>query len=198
MTERINITDEMLDELASRAVEYQKAGMSKRAARRRAKNDFYWAKEFGWEDPRLSRRVQMAYQRHSFSPPLIPDAVAETSGSGYAPMTDMTGYIEHINPAVGEEIVLNLHYFVWKFGKPNDGAYRHIFINPKSSLLQKGWGFEIVNRSGREFRMKVTARPVPPVDPQQESKDKEIDELRRMIASFGERLEALSNSNGKH
>lgn len=97
----------------------------------------------------------------------------------YSPTEDMVAYIEYVDPQVGDSITLNLHYFQFKHGKPNDAGWRLAFSD---SLPRRGWKFEVLNTSGKCFTVRVVERPAP------KNVTYSQDEIKAMIAAEARRL----------
>ena len=110
-----------------------------------------------------ARLEKIAYGRRSKAdsdtPPTAP---VVASRNGYQPTDDIEKYLTAIDPAIGEEVPLNLEFLAIKYDKPNDSPYRHPFTGKGSRLIKNGWRFEIINNKGREYRVKIIGKPAPP------------------------------------
>lgn len=200
------ITDEMIDEYVSRYNHYRKEGYKDTPAKRMAKQDFPWTAAFSLDNPVLSNRVGEGYQRNPFVAEPMQNGLAlammeSESKPGdrvdaivYEPVSHVEKYLKEIDPNIGDELVFNLHYEQVLFGKANDSAWRQAFTTPdKNRIGKEGWRFEVLNKSGKEYRVKVIAKPQPQEQVSQEMIM--LEQLKRHVAELEARL---LNGNGKH
>lgn len=161
----LDVVETRTDEPLAMYERLRKEGVGRTEAKEKVKTDFPGL----WEilaDHTSPERGLWGRGIYMIEKELAPDSVgtkrrerkAKAAGDrGYAPTEDICGYLDFLKPQVGDEIVFNLHFFQWKFGKMNDGAWR-LALGSKA-LQDAGWGFEVLDRRGREFRIRVTKRP---------------------------------------
>ena len=153
------------------------------AGRKQAREEAYQAvpgfRELIKEDMSISGQWGNAIQAYERARRLAGDnpTVPNTNGTnnhkrppsdnGYRPTQDIEKYLMAIDPAIGDEIPLNLEYLRYKYGKNHDAAFRYPFTDENSRLIVAGWRFEVLNNKTREYRVKVVGKPSPlPPEPE--------------------------------
>ena len=90
---------------------------------------------------------------------------------------------------VGDPFTLNLHYLAWKHKKANDAAWRYVFAD-NGSLARLGWRFEVLNKSGLCYQLRVLERP-------QTEQQREIDQLKDKVNALLEDLARLQQNTAQ-
>lgn len=109
--------------------------------------------------------------------------------AAYSPTDDMRAYLQALDPAIGDQLTLNLHYLAWTHKKANDAAWRYVFSD-NGSLAREGWRFEIIANTGACYQLRVTARP-------QDERLLELDRIKAQMTAahddFDRRMAALQD-----
>ena len=181
-----------LDHAAELYATYRRTGTSKAEAKRRVYAqlpDFKATVNFGTSlAPRWARRLQKIENdltRDNNGP--TPDPTPSPNGSnGYSPTDDMLAYLTALDPADGEQIVLNLHYLACTHKKANDAAWRYVFAE-NGSLARLGWRFEVLNNNGRCYQVRILARP-------QTEQERQIAQLMAEAKALQEKIARLQSN----
>jgi len=109
----------------------------------------------------------------------------------YSPMEDIEKYLRHLNPAVGDEILLNLDYLKCMSGQATDSSWRYPFIGKNSRLLRDGWQFTVLNSSGRKYRVRIEAVPPPPRSAEEIERENQMTSLEAQLAKIAAEIARL-------
>lgn len=118
-------------------------------------------------------------------PLLVPTQAVEPAAAknGHGPTRALERYLEYLNPSIGEIVTFNLHYMAWEGEKVNDSAWRYVFSDD-SRLVRAGWKFDVVNKSGKCYQVRVTEKPMSERDRQIVALEQKQAELEAMIAAL--------------
>lgn len=139
---------------------------------------------------------KIANERRGGPPVLLPIPAAPPPTmpptNGYKPTNDIKKYLTAIDPAIGEEIPLNLEFLRYKYDKANDSAYRYPFISKDSRLILAGWKFEVINNTTREYRIRIIDKPAPPKSDEEIARENQLAAMKAQFSAMEAQLTAIA------